>query len=150
MQSPAQEDVSLLFLLDTLRPYRNLAKMTQSSLLRHIRGRYRNSDNTVYVAKMYLLISNVSTHGKARRGTAEARSFELNRTARKILRSSENFLEQTPRTPTIRGNIKTKNEGNSLQRDWECPTLTSKEAHSTSINRHKLRQFSIYQTRPLY
>ncbi|XP_047490948.1 uncharacterized protein LOC125040440 [Penaeus chinensis] len=76
-------------------------------------------DSTDYITKIEVLLSEVSTYRKARTGNADARSLEFNRAARKILRCSEkgkkallHLFEETPRTPTIRGNIKTHKEGN--------------------------------------
>jgi len=78
-------------------------------------------DNTDYVSKMEILLSDVSTYRKAKRGNAEERSLEFNRAARKVLRGSEkgksmlHLLEETPRVPTIRGSIKTHKEGNPVR-----------------------------------
>nr|XP_027233031.1 uncharacterized protein LOC113824484 [Penaeus vannamei] len=78
-------------------------------------------DNTDYVSKMEILLSDVSTYRKAKRGNAEERSLEFNRATKKVLRGSEkgksmlHLLEETPRVPTIRGSIKTHKEGNPVR-----------------------------------
>ncbi|XP_047476422.1 uncharacterized protein LOC125030428 [Penaeus chinensis] len=78
-------------------------------------------DGADYVTKMEVLLSDISIYREAGTGNAEARSLEFNRAARKILRCSEkgkallHLLEETPSTPTIRGNIKTHKEGNPVR-----------------------------------
>jgi len=78
-------------------------------------------NSTDYINKMEILLSDVSIYRKARTGNAQDRSLEFNRTARRILKGSEkgksllHLLEETPRTPTIRGNIKTHKEGNPVR-----------------------------------